>query len=143
MNLFLENNRILFLQLLLKFLLTIFQSSNGVFQGHEDKHSTGHSVSRRSVDTNAHADDSNLPRDVLPEAYRLELHPFPEEGYFTGRVRINVTCHKATRTITLHTHENLQIAHSEVAVRELGGGPPSLQLEDPGIEQDRLFNDTG
>jgi hypothetical protein len=146
MNLFLENNRILFLHLLLKLLLTIFQSSNGGLQGYEDKHSTGHSASRRSVDmsyANVHADDSNLPRDVLPEAYYLELRPFPEEGYFTGHVRINITCHKATHAITLHAHENLQIAHSEVTVRRLGGGLPSLQLEDPGIQRDRPFNDKG
>jgi len=91
----------------------------------------------------SHADDSYLPRDVLPEAYHLELRPFPGDGYFTGRVRINVTCHKATHAITLHAHENLHIAHSEVGVRQLGGGPPSLKLEDPSIKQDRPFNDKG
>jgi len=131
---------------LLKFLLTIFQSSAGGLRGDEDTYSTGPSASRGSVDltyANAHADDSDLPKNVLPEAYHLELRPFPEEGYFTGRVRINVTCHKATHAITLNAHENLQIAHSEVTVRQLGGGPPSLKLEDPGIEQDRPFNDKG
>jgi len=92
---------------------------------------------------NEHADDSNLPRNVLPDAYHLELHPFPEEGYFTGCVRINVTCHKATHAITLHADENLQIAHSEVTVRQLGGGPPSLKLEDPSVKRDRPFNDQG
>jgi hypothetical protein len=139
MNLFLENNRILFLHL-------FFQSSSGRLQGYEYKHSTGHSASRQDVDmsyTNTQADDSNLPRDVLPEAYHLELHPFPEEGYFTGRVRINIMCHKATHAITLHAHENLQIAHSEVTVRQLGGGPTSLKLEDPAIKRDRPFNDKG
>jgi len=93
--------------------------------------------------TNAHTDDSNLPRDVLPEVYHLELRPFPKEGYFTGHVRINITCHKATRAITLHAHENLQIAHSEVTVRQIGGGPPSLKLEDPRIQRDGPFNDQG
>ena len=92
--------------------------------------------------TNANTDDSDLPRDVLPEAYHLELRPFPEQGYFTGRVRINITCHKATHAITLHAHENLHIAHSEVTVRQLGGGP-SLKLEDPNVKQDRPFNDKG
>jgi hypothetical protein len=138
--------KILFLCPLLKFLLNIFQSSTGRLQGYEDKHSTENSASRENVDTSytdAHADDSNLPRDVLPEAYKLELRPFPEEGYFTGRVCINITCHKATQAITLHAHESLQIAHSEVTVRQLGGGPPSLKLEDPGIKRDRPFNDKG
>jgi hypothetical protein len=146
MNLFLENNRILFLHLLLKFLLTIFQSSTEGLQDNENKHSTGHSASRRSVDmsyTNARAKYPNLPRKVLPEAYHLELRPFPEEGYFTGRVRITITCHKATRAITLHAHENLQIAHSEVTVRQFREGPPSLKLEDPRIQRDRPFNDEG
>jgi hypothetical protein len=95
------------------------------------------------TDTNVQADDTNLPKDVLPEAYHLELRPYLEEGYFTGRVRINVTCHKATNTITLHAHENLHIAHSEVAVRQLGGGPSSSTLEDTEIEEDRPFNDKG
>jgi hypothetical protein len=142
MNLFLENNKIILLRLLLKFLLTIFQSS----QGYEDKHSAGHSVSRRSVDmthSKAHTDDSHLPRDVIPNAYHLELRPFPEEGYFTGRVRINVTCQRATNAITLHAHENLHIAHSEVTVRQLGGGPPPSKPEDPSIKRDRPFNDKG
>jgi len=146
MNLFLENNRIFFLHLLLKFLLTIFQSSTGGLQGNEDKHSTGPTGSGQSADmtyTNVHADDSDLPRDVLPEAYHLELRPYPEEGYFTGRVRINITCHKATHAITLHAHENLQIAHSEVTVRQLRGGPPSSNLEGPGVKRDRPFNFKG
>jgi hypothetical protein len=122
------------------------ESSIGGLQDDEDKRSTGHTASRRSVDmtyANEHADDSNLPRNVLPDAYHLELHPFPEEGYFTGCVRINVTCHKATHAITLHADENLQIAHSEVTVRQLGGGPPSLKLEDPSVKRDRPFNDQG
>jgi hypothetical protein len=146
MNLFLDNNRNLFLHLLLKLLLTIFQSSAGGLQGYEDKHSTGHSASRRSVDmsyTNARTKYPNLPRKVLPEAYHLELRPFPEEGYFTGHVRITITCHRATPAIKLHAHENLQIAHSEVTVRQIRGGPPSLKLEDPRIQRDGPFNDEG
>ena len=125
--------------------LVLFQSSTGGIQDDEER-STGPTASRRSVDmtyTNAHADDSDLPRDVLPDAYHLELRPFPEEGYFTGRVRIDVTCHEATHTITLHAHENLQIAHSEVTVRQLEGGSPLSKLEDPGIKRDHPFNDRG
>jgi hypothetical protein len=95
------------------------------------------------TDADAPADDSNLPKDVLPEAYHLELRPFPEEGYFTGRVRINITCHKATHAITLHAHENLQIAHSEVTVRPLGGRSASLELEDTEIREGRPFNVKG
>ena len=131
---------------MLKFLLTIFQSSTGGPQSNEDKHSAGPTASGQSADvayTNVHADDSDLPRDVLPEAYHLELCPYPEEGYFTGRVRINITCHKATHAITLHAHENLQIAHSEVTVRQLRGGLPSLKLEGPGVKRDRPFNYKG
>lgn len=134
------------LHLLLKLLLTVFQPSSGGSQGYEDKHSAGHSTSRRSVDATyakTSTGDTNLPRDVVPKAYHLELHPFIEEGYFTGRVRINITCHKATNAIILHAHENLHIAHSEVTVRQLGGGPPSSKPEDSGIKRDRPFNDKG
>jgi hypothetical protein len=36
-------------------------------------------------------------------------------------VRINITCHEATNTITLHADGNLHIAHSEVSVKQIGG----------------------
>ncbi|XP_069676743.1 aminopeptidase N-like isoform X2 [Periplaneta americana] len=91
-------------------------------QHHDDKHASGRSMTRRSVDmtdAKVHIDDSRLPRDVVPTGYHLELHPFPSEGHFKGRVRINVTCREPTNTITLHAHEQLHIAHSEVTVKHL------------------------
>lgn len=122
------------------------QLPSGGSQGYESKRSTGRSLSKRSVDmtdAKAHAGDPHLPRDVTPTAYRLELHPFPEEGYFNGRVRINITCHEATNTITLHAHENLQIAHSEVSVKQLGVKPALSKPVDTNVKADYPFNHKG
>jgi hypothetical protein len=119
---------------------------SGGFQGYEDKPSAGRLISKRSVDltdAKAHVDDSRLPRDVTPTAYHLDLHPFPEEGFFKGRVRINVTCHEATNIITLHAHENLHIAHSEVTVKQLGGRPSSSKPKAPNVKADYPFNHKG
>jgi hypothetical protein len=95
------------------------------------------------TDVKAHVNDSRLPRAVTPTAYHLELHPFPEEGHFKGRVLINITCHEATNTITLHADENLHIAHSEVTVKQLGGWPASSKAKDSNIKADYPFNHKG
>ncbi|PNF41264.1 hypothetical protein B7P43_G01487 [Cryptotermes secundus] len=118
---------------------------SGEVQGYEDKPAAGRLMSRRSVDlrdAKAHVDDSRLPRDVTPTAYHLDLHPFPEEGFFKGRVQINVTCHEATNIIILHAHENLRIAHSEVTVKQLVGRPAS-QPKDPNVKADYPFSHRG
>lgn len=91
----------------------------------------------------AHVDDLHLPRDVTPMTYHLELHPFPDDGYFKGRVRINITCHEATNTITLHAHESLHIAHSEVSVKQLGGGSASSESKDTNVKTDYPFRHIG
>lgn len=127
-------------------MLNIFQLPSGGVQDHEDKPSAGRLMSRRSVDltdAKAHVDDSRLPRDVTPTAYHLDLHPFPEEGFFKGHVWINVTCHEATNIIILHAHENLHIAHSEVTVKQLLGRPASSQPKDPNVKADYPFNHRG
>ncbi|KAJ9590173.1 hypothetical protein L9F63_016712, partial [Diploptera punctata] len=115
-------------------------------QGYEEKHSSGRSVSKRSVDlTDAkfHVTDSRLPRDVIPIRYQLELQPYPDEGHFKGRVKINITCEEPTDVITLHAHENLHIAHSEVTVKQLEGKPTSTQQKDPIVKTDYPFNHKG
>lgn len=74
-------------------------------------------AAKRSIDLiAAHSliSDGRLPREVTPNSYRLDLQPFPEEGYFTGRVRINVTWQDTSDMITLHAHQNLEILSTEI-----------------------------
>ncbi|XP_063218253.1 aminopeptidase N isoform X2 [Bacillus rossius redtenbacheri] len=82
--------------------------------------SAAHVTRRRSVDlTEAwdHAQDARLPREVVPTGYRLQLLPDPGTGRWRGRVWINITCLEGTDTVVLHAHEDLDLAHSDVAVR--------------------------
>jgi hypothetical protein len=126
--------------------MNIFQLPTAGFHVYEDKPSEGHPISRRSVDLTdpkAHVDDSRLPRDVIPTAYHLDLHPFLEEGFFKGRVLINITCCEATNMIILHAHEDLQIAHSEVTVKQLVGRPASTKPKAPNVKADYPFNHKG
>ena len=95
------------------------------------------------TDAKDHVADSRLPRDVIPTAYQLELQPNLEEGHFKGHVKINVTCQEPTEVITLHAHEDLHIAHSEVTVKQLGGRPTSSQPKDPSVKTDYPFNHKG
>ncbi|KAB0800196.1 hypothetical protein PPYR_05936 [Photinus pyralis] len=81
-----------------------------------------HSLLKRSIDLIASHSlivDSRLPREIAPNSYTIELHPFPEEGYFKGKVKINLTWHEPANKITLHAHEDLVIEHSEVKVTQI------------------------
>jgi hypothetical protein len=127
-------------------MLNIFQWPTGGFHDYEDKPSEQHPTSRQNADltdAKANVNDSRLPRDVIPIAYRLYLHPFPEEGFFKGRVLINITCCEATNVIILHAHENLHIPHSEVTVKQLGGRPAATKPKDPNVKADYPFNHKG
>lgn len=76
---------------------------------------------KRSIDLiAAHSliSDTRLPREVTPNSYILDLHPYPEEGSFTGRIKINITWQETTDRITLHAQEDLVINHSEVSVTQ-------------------------
>lgn len=58
---------------------------------------------------------------MTPNSYRLELQPYPEEGKFKGRVKVNITWQETTSKITLHVHPDLQVSHSEVTVTQYVG----------------------
>lgn len=74
---------------------------------------------KRSIDLiAAHSliSDGRLPREVTPNIYKLEIQPYPEQGYFTGRVTINVTWQETADEITLHAHQNLKVNLSDIVV---------------------------
>lgn len=80
-------------------------------------------LSKRSIDLiAAHGliGDARLPREVAPNRYYIELQPFIEEGYFKGRVKINITWQEPTNEIVLHADQDLEIANSDVGVVQFG-----------------------
>lgn len=62
--------------------------------------------------------DGRLTREVTPNSYKLELQPFPENGFFKGRIKINITWQETSDQIVLHAHQDLEISNSEVSVTQ-------------------------
>ncbi|KAK4881226.1 hypothetical protein RN001_004545 [Aquatica leii] len=96
---------------------------------HED--SSAHFLPKRSIDLIAAHSlivDSRLPREIAPNSYSVDLHPFPEEGHFKGHVQINITWHEPTDKITLHVHEDLKISHSEIKIIQFAPDDEKLKL---------------
>ncbi len=92
-----------------------------------------------------------LPTDVAPVGYRLDLRLLPDEDHFSGRVEVDVTLTRARRTIWLHgaglTVEKVEVIGANdartpavfsqvndaglgkvVAEREVGPGPVTLSF---------------
>nr|CAD7424701.1 unnamed protein product [Timema monikensis] len=81
--------------------------------------STSSGVLARFQDHSAHlikrsAQSPDLPENVLPKLYHLEIQPYLEEGTFSGSMRITVTCKRPTYNITLRAGDNLQVTDSVV-----------------------------
>ena len=72
---------------------------------------------KRSIDLiAAHGliSDGRLPREVIPNRYKLDIQPFPNDGYFKGTVKINITWVERTDEITLHADAALEIVETLV-----------------------------
>ncbi|KAJ8940801.1 hypothetical protein NQ318_007887, partial [Aromia moschata] len=67
---------------------------------------------RRSIDLiAAHGliSQERLPQDVTPNGYHLYVQPYPTDGYFDGKVKINVTVQHKAYELLLHAHPDLVI----------------------------------
>jgi uncharacterized membrane protein len=55
---------------------------------------------------------------IVPRGYRLDLHPYPGDGVFKGKVRIDIinTGNKSVDSITLDVHSTLNVVDREVKV---------------------------
>lgn len=60
--------------------------------------------------------ESRLEKSVEPTGYSLSLEPYLEDGYFTGKVRINVTFLQDVEEITVHCGPQLKILEQEVVL---------------------------
>lgn len=55
---------------------------------------------------------------IVPRGYRLDLHPYPGDGVFKGKVRIDIinTGNQSVNSITLDAHSTLNVVDREVKV---------------------------
>lgn len=55
---------------------------------------------------------------IVPRGYRLDLHPYPGDGVFKGKVRIDVinTGNQSVNSVTLDAHSSLNVVDREVKV---------------------------
>lgn len=76
--------------------------------------------SRRAIDLSQEKkliSESRLPQDLVPNSYKLDLHPNFQDNTFHGRVLINATVLKWTNEIQLHSQVDMQIDTHDVLVR--------------------------
>lgn len=76
--------------------------------------------SRRAIDLSQEKkliSESRLPQDLVPNSYKLDLHPNFQDNTFHGRVLINATVLKWTNEIQLHSQVDMQIDTQDVLVR--------------------------
>ncbi|CAG9853687.1 unnamed protein product [Phyllotreta striolata] len=74
-------------------------------------------LQKRSIDLiAAHSliSQERLPHDTSPSGYHVFLQPFPRDGYFEGKVKINVTIQHKTHEIVLHVHPDLMVLHCNI-----------------------------
>lgn len=55
---------------------------------------------------------------IVPRGYRLDLHPYPGDGVFKGKVRIDIinTGNQSVDSVTLDVHSTLNVVDREVKV---------------------------
>lgn len=55
---------------------------------------------------------------IVPRGYRLDLHPYPGDGVFKGKVRIDIinTGNQSVNSVTLDVHATLNVVDREVKV---------------------------
>lgn len=55
---------------------------------------------------------------IVPRGYRLDLHPYPGDGVFKGKVRIDLinTGNQSVNFVTLDVHSSLNVVDREVKV---------------------------
>lgn len=58
---------------------------------------------------------------IVPRGYRLDLHPYPGDGVFKGKVRIDIINNDSQpiSSLTLDVHSSLNLVDREVRVTRL------------------------
>jgi len=79
--------------------------------------------STRSIDLSAAhqlISDTRLPGEIVPNNYTIDLRPNMEESKFTGKIKIVMTWQEPTNQITIHCHNDLEVAENTIRLSQIG-----------------------
>lgn len=74
---------------------------------------------------------------IVPRGYRLDLHPYPGDGLYKGRVRIDIinTENHTVNTISLDVHSSLNVVDREVKVVRVANLDSSEEDDEISMEE--------
>lgn len=78
--------------------------------------------------------------NIVPRGYRLDLYPYPGDGVFKGRVRIDVVytgVGETSNKIHLNADPSLNVVDQEVKVTRLADLDSSEEEDNEGNEEER------
>lgn len=69
---------------------------------------------------------------IVPRGYRLDLHPYPGDGVFKGKVRIDIinTGNQSVNSVTLDVHSTLNVVDREVKITRVATLDSSEEEDD-------------
>jgi len=73
---------------------------------------------------------------IVPRGYRLDLHPYPGDGVFKGKVRIDIinTGNQSVNSVTLDVHSTLNVVDREVKITRVAS-LDSSEEDDASMEE--------
>lgn len=74
---------------------------------------------------------------IVPRGYRLDLHPYPGDGLYKGRVRIDIfnTGNHSVNSVTLDVHSSLNVVDREVKVTRVANLDSSEEDDEMSMEE--------
>lgn len=74
---------------------------------------------------------------IVPRGYRLDLHPYPGDGVFKGKVRIDIinTGNQSLNSITLDVHSTLNVVDREVKITRVASLDSPEEDDDVSMEE--------
>lgn len=74
---------------------------------------------------------------IIPRGYRLDLHPYPGDGVFKGKVRVDIinTGNQSVNSITLDVHSTLNVVDREVKVTRVANLDSSEEDDEVSMEE--------
>ncbi|XP_050542460.1 endoplasmic reticulum aminopeptidase 2-like [Daktulosphaira vitifoliae] len=77
---------------------------------------------------------------IIPRGYRLDLHPYPGDGVFKGKVRIDFisTSNQSVNSLTLDVHSTLNVVDREVKIIRVANLDSSEEDDEVSMEETTL-----
>lgn len=90
-------------------------------------------VVQSAITQNINGQTYRLPREVVPIRYNIEIRPNFDEDTFSGEVSIEVQCHYAVNTITLHENELVMPSKELIELKDMDTNN-FVQIESVGFD---------